>query len=305
MVNYMRSQDSPFEALTRAVSLQRDLPFERNFLSTKTGTPVVSDNLIEFETQFNYFRHSDGRVLAALTLQTDNDQLTFTNSGGLQIARMNIYGSVTSVANQPVGKFEDSVTTSATAEELSSTRTRKSAYAKAFILQPGRYRVDVMVRDIESGAIGVQHVGFVVPSFPDDRLTTSSVVLAAKLENMESGAAVGPFTIGRTKVIPNLSGTFHRNDPVGVYLQVYNAPTDQTTLKPAADAEYVLLKDGKELSKQVEDWREINDAGQRLTLTRLIDTRTLAPGDYEIQIRIHDQVTGQTISPSAKFKIVP
>src|SRR6185369_2492070 len=98
---------------------------------------------------------------------------------------------------------------------------------------------------------------------------------------------------------------YRRGQPVGIYLQVYNAVTDQTTLRPAADAEYVLLKNGKQLSKQVEDWREINDAGQRLTLTRLIGSRSLEPGEYQIQVRIRDQVSGQTIAPAATFTIVP
>jgi 5-hydroxyisourate hydrolase-like protein (transthyretin family) len=151
----------------------------------------------------------------------------------------------------------------------------------------------------------MKQVGFVVPEFPADRLSASSVVLAAKLENMESGAAVGPFVIGTTKVIPNLSGVFKRNQPVGIYLQIYNAAIDQTSLRPAADAEYVLLKNGKEISKQTEDWRQINDAGQRLTLSRLIDSRTLEPGEYQIQIRIRDHVSGETITPSATFTVVP
>ena len=304
-VNYTRAQDSPFEVLQLINDFERDLPHERNYLNALTGTPAVDENGLNFETQFNFFRQSDGRVLAALTLQTDNSELTFTDSGGLQTARMNIFGWVTTVANKRVGKFEDSVSATATPQELSSTRMRKSAYARAFILEPGRYRMDVIVRDMESGATGVRHVGFEVPKFPEDRLSASGIVLAAKLENMERGAAVGPFVIGTTKVIPNLTRIFRRNDPVGVYLQVYNAAIDQTTLRPAADAEYVLLKDGKEISKQVEDWRQINDAGQRLTLTRLIDSRNLSPGAYEIQVRIHDQVTGQKISSSATFTIVP
>ena len=57
--------------------------------------------------------------------------------------------------------------------------------------------------------------------------------------------------------------------------------------------------------KQSEDWRQINDAGQRLTLSRLIDSRTLEPGEYKIQIRIRDQVSGETIAPPATFTIVP
>jgi GWxTD domain-containing protein len=304
-INYSRSQDSPFEVMNLMVDLERDQPFTRNFGGTMNPTPKVDEDPLNFETQINYFRQSDNRVIAALTIQTDNNQLTFTDSGGLQTARMNIFGRVITVANRSLGKFEDSVVTTATAEELSSTRMRKSVYARAFILEPGRYRIDVMLRDIQSGAMGIRQVGFQVPEFPSDRLATSSIVLAAKLENMDRGAAVGPFNIGTTKVIPNLSATYHRSEPVGVYLQVYNTGIDQTTLRPAADVEYVLLKDGKEISRQAEDWRQINDAAERLTLTRLIDTRTLTPGEYAIQINIRDHVSGQTISPSAKFTVLP
>jgi GWxTD domain-containing protein len=304
-VNYTRTQDSQFEVMDLLNALQRDQPFERNSLGNSVGTPIVDDSSINFDTQINFFRQSDNRVLAVLTVQTDNDQLQFSDSGGLQIARLNIFGKVTSVADLTAAKFEDAVTTTATAQELSSTRTRKSAYARAFILTPGRYRVDVIVRDIQSGNAGVRKVGFLVPKFPTDSLSASSIILAAKLENMAAGAPVGPFVIGTTKVIPNLNGVYRRGQPIGVYLQVYNAAIDQTTLRPAADAEYVLLKDGKELSKQIEDWRQINDAGGRLTLTRLIDTRNLAPGEYQIQVRIRDHVSGQTITPEASFTVEP
>jgi GWxTD domain-containing protein len=303
-VNYTRSQDSPFEVLQLLTDLERDQPFQRNYLSSSTQTPIADFNPINFETQFNYFKQSDDRVIVFLTVQTDNDQLAFKNSGGIETARLNIFGRVITVANRPAGKFEDSVTTTATAEELSSARSRKSAYGRAFTLAPGRYRVDLMVRDLESGAAGVQQVGFVVPEFPSDRLSASSVVLAAKLEKNETGPNVGPFVIGTTKVIPNVTGVFKRNQPVGVYVQIYNAAIDQTTLRPAVDAEYVLLKKGLELSKYVEDWRQINDAGQRLTLSRLIDSRSLEPGEYQLQIRIRDQVSGETITPSATFTIV-
>jgi len=48
----------------------------------------------------------------------------------------------------------------------------------------------------------------------------------------------------------------------------------------------------------------MSDSGQRLTLARLIDTRALAVGEYEVAIRIRDRVTGQSLSPSQKFSIV-
>jgi hypothetical protein len=63
------------------------------------------------------------------------------------------------------------------------------------------------------------------------------------------------------------------------------------------------MKDGKELGKQAEDWKGMSDSGQRLTLARLIDTRNLGNGEYEIAIRIRDRVTGQSLAPSQKFTV--
>ena len=304
-VNYMRAQDSPFEVQSLLADLDRVPPVERRWFDSSTDTPKVEDNPLEFEGQLNYFRLADNKVLSVLTLQTENRELAFVDIGGLQTARLNITGQITSIADKRLGRFEDSVTTRASVEELSETLRRKSVFARTFILAPGRYRADVMVRDVSSGATGIQRIGFQVPAFPTDMLATSSIVLAAKLEKVDGNVAAGPFMIGTTKVIPNLSATYTRGQAAGIYLQVYNAAIDQTTLRPAVDVEYVLLKDGKELQRQLEDWRDVNDAGQRLTLTRMINTSSLVPGEYQIQININDRVTGQVASPSTKFTIVP
>ncbi len=162
----------------------------------------------------------------------------------------------------------------------------------------------MIVRDVASGATGIKHVGFTVPKYDQAKLSTSTLVLAAKLESLHDQPAVGQFVIGTTKVIPNVSGVYHRGQPVGVYLQIYNAGIDQTTLRPSVDVEYVLLKDGKEVGKQAEDWRGLSDSGQRLTLARLLDSRTLQIGEYELAIRIRDRVTGQSLAPSQKFSVV-
>ena len=71
------------------------------------------------------------------------------------------------------------------------------------------------------------------------------------------------------------------------------------------DVEYALLKEGKEIGKQMEDWRGNSDSGQRLTLARLLDSRALAPGEYAIEVRVRDHVSGQSLVQSQKFAIVP
>jgi hypothetical protein len=214
---------------------------------------------------------------------------------------MNIAGSILNASSRRVNFFEDVVTTTQRRRELIEAKERKSAYQKTVILPPGNYKADLIVRDPKSGAGGVRHIGFIVPKF-GSTLSTSSLILASVLESVTNPEAWHQFRIGDRKVIPNISGTFHRGSPVGVYLQIYNAGIDQTTLRPSVDVEYALIKDGKELGKQAEDWRGSRANGDRLTLSRLIDSRNLTPGEYRIEMRIHDQVSGQTWCKAASSK---
>ncbi|HEV7904194.1 MAG TPA: GWxTD domain-containing protein [Pyrinomonadaceae bacterium] len=302
--SYERTQDSPFARLQLIADLSRP-PVIKNaeLASLLTGSGTIEDNPLNFDMRIDFFRQSDERVVTAFTIQTENRELTFKDVGGVQTARMNIFGRITSVAGRRVGVFEDAVTATATEDDLVAARNRKSAYGKTVPLPPGTYRVDVIVRDLESGATQVKHLGFTVPKYDAKQLSTSTLVLAAKLQSNSDLPAVGQFTIGQFKVIPNVARSYRKGDPIGIYLQVYNAGIDQTTLRPSVDVDYVLLKDGKELGRIPEDWRGMSDAGQRLTLARLITSDKLAPGEYDMMIRIKDRVSGQSLSPSEKFTI--
>jgi GWxTD domain-containing protein len=298
-----RARDSQFDWLDQMLLLDKAPPvnFDRDF-GAGTNRPVLEENFLNSNLQISFFRQSDDRVMVAFTVQADNRDLAFRDVGGLQTARLNIAGRITTVAGRRVGFFEDAVTTTATVAELVEAKERRSAYQKALPMLPGRYRIDLLVRDVESGAAGIQHVGFEVPKF-GNALAASSLVLASVLEQVSDVPASRQFVIGDKKVIPNLTGTYHRGSPVGVYLQIYNAGIDQTTLRPSVDVEYVLLKDEKEVGRQTEDWRGNSDSGGRLTVARLIDSRALATGEYAIEIRIRDRVSGQHLVESAKFKI--
>jgi GWxTD domain-containing protein len=299
-----RAKDGEFEWIDRINYLSQPPPvnFDRPG-GTLTGGATIDSDLLNTAVQVSFFKQSDERVIVAFTVQTDNRDLVFRDVGGIQSARLNISGRITSVAGRRIGFFEDAVTTTATVAELADAKGRKSAYQKAVPLVPGRYRVDLLVRDVESGAASLQHIGFEVPKFGVN-LTSSSLILATVLEQVSDLPASRQFVIGDKKVIPNLTAEYRRGAPIGVYLQIYNAGIDQTTLRPAVDVEYVLLKDGREVGKQVEDWRGTTTNGDRLTLARLIDSRGLNQGDYAIEVRAHDRVSGAALVQTAKFKIV-
>jgi GWxTD domain-containing protein len=302
--NYQREQDSPFSRLQLIADLSRPPQIKYNDLASAVNTPIVEDNPLNFDVRVDFFRQSDERVITAFTIQTENGNLVFQDSGGVLQAQLNIFGKITHVSGRRAGIFEDPVITRATAEELAEAKERKSAYQKAVALAPGNYKLDVIVRDIASGATGVRHINVPVPKYDPTKLSTSTLILASKLEGLGDQPAVGMFTIGTVKVIPNVSGVYHRGTPIGIYMQIYNAGIDQTTLRPSVDVEYALLKDGKEVGKQTEDWRGSSDSGQRLTLARLLDSRGLNPGDYAVEVRVRDRVSGQSLVQSAKFSLL-
>ena len=301
----MRTQDMPFEKLTTIANLERPPQVKFSDLqSSLTDSPVIDKNPLDFDLRVDFFRQSEDRVIATFTVQASNKELAFNDDGsGISTASMNIFGRITAVSGKRSGIFEDSVTANATAQELSELRERKSVYQKAIALTPGTYKVDVVVRDVKTGNRGIVNQGFTVPRYDEKKLSTSSLILATKLRTTDERDIGGQFIIGGAKVIPNLEGTFKRGQDVGVYLQVYNAGIDQTTLRPAVDVSYVLTKDGKEILKQPEDWNGLSDSSQRLTLARLLPTSSLELGTYEIKVITKDRIGGQVVENKGKFTI--
>ena len=301
---YQREQDSPFRRLELISQLSTPPSVKYSDLQgSLTDSPVIDNNPLDFQLRVDFFRQSDERVVTAFTVQTPNSELSYKQVGGIETAQMNIFGRITAVSNKRSGIFEDSVTASATTEELTDARNRQSIYQKLYALAPGTYKVDVIVRDVVTGNRGIQSVGFTVPRYDNDKLSTSTLIMASKLRSTTERDIGGMFVIGDAKVIPNLSGEYEKGQEVGIYLQIYNAGIDQTTLRPAVDVEYVLSKGGKELLVQKENWEGLSDSGQRLTIARLLPTAQLEKGEYEIKVRIKDRVTGQLLEPKSKFTI--
>lgn len=303
--NYMREQDSPFRRLEILTALQRPPQVKYADLEKLAGeqSPIIDNNPLDFDVRVDFFRQSEDRVIATFTVQADNKELVFQNEGGLETARMNIFGRITAVSGKRAGTFEDSVSASSTPEELAEAKDRKSAYQRAYALPPGTYKVVVAVTDVVSGKKGWRSLPVSVPRYDAEKLSTSTLVLATRLYQTTERDIGGQFIIGDKKVIPNVAAKYKKGQEVGIYMQVYNAGIDQTTLRPSADVEYILMKGGKEVLKQAEDWNGLSDSGQRLTLARLLPTAQLPTGDYELKIRIKDRVSNQLLEPSAKFTI--
>ncbi len=294
----MRAKDQPFEKLDLLAKLQRPPRVRFNDLAAiaaESELPKAIFDVLTAGLNINLLRVTESAVLTSFTVQMENHDLVYKEVGGLQQSAVNIYAKITNVAGRRMGQFEDVATSSFTPEALEIGMKKKSVYQKNIVLPPGNYKVDLVVRDVNSGKTGVIKQGFVVPKFEEGKLSTSTLILASKIEPLNGRLPSGQFVLGALKVIPNATGEFTRDESLGVYMQLYNVSIDQATLRPSVDIEYVVSHKDKEVMRIKEDGKNslstINS--QQITLARLIPLKDFKPGFYDVQVVIKDNVANK------------
>jgi GWxTD domain-containing protein len=308
-----RAKDSPFERLAQYSALQKAPPVKFADLQVKADLPEVATDVLPFSVRTDFMRISSDSVVTSITMQFDHSDLSFKNIGGIYTANVNLYAKITALAGKRAGQFEDIVQTARyTESQLAVGQTQRSLYNKTLVLQPGRYKIDVVVKDISSGKTGVVHHGFQVPRYQDKELATSSLIPAAAIQALGNNTIhAGQFVLGNFKVEPYVSRVYKPGQNLNVYFQVYDAEMDQASLRPALKVEYSILKGGKEIQHIVEDGKSkmgfIDLKGQQLTVVRsipLVD-QLAEPGSYTISVKVTDLVAQKSVSPQTEYTVVP
>jgi len=151
-----------------------------------------------------------------------------------------------------------------------------------------------------------------VPHYDDEKLAQSSLILSDIIEPVPpKQIGTGMFVIGDTKVRPRLGDAnghpnFKRAEKMGIYTQFYNFGVDEKTHKPDAEIHYEIVKSGgtEALLEQTEQVASITGArGSQVTIEKLLPLKTLAPGQYELRIKVTDKIRNQTLTPVAKFTV--
>ncbi|MCS6804772.1 MAG: GWxTD domain-containing protein [Blastocatellia bacterium] len=302
-----RAQDAPFERLQLLANLQRPPKVKFNDLATIADAEMtVEFDVLPFHLRTDYLQITENSILTVFTILLENQDLAFKNVGGIHEAKVNIHARIRPVTGRRPFIFEDVVTQQYASDVFEIGVQQKSIYQHKITLPPGNYVADIVLRDVTSGRTGVLHHGIQVPRFKEGELSSSSLILADRIEPLHGRLAAGPFVMGNLRVRPNVNSIFKPGDPLGVYMQVYNPGIDQTTLRPAVDVEYVVLRDGKEVLRLTEDGQNglSRFTTQQLTLARLLPVESLQPGTYQLEVRITDHVKQTRLTPKTTFIIL-
>ena len=268
-------------------------------------TTRISFNLLPFDVRLDFLRVTDQSILVPVTVAIKKKDVTFQLKDGLHQSTINVFGRVTTMTGRIVDTFEDVRRLDVPPSLLERTLEERAVYQKALALRPGLYKLNLVLKDLNSGNIGTVEQRLVVPRFEENQLAHSSLILADLIERVPSrNVGSGQFVIGNSKVRPAVGETFGPNDRMGIYLQVYNLGVNDQTHKPDATIEYLIRQGEKTVAHFAENTTEMERAGEQITLEKVLALKDLAPGEYTLDIKVTDRVRQQSVTPSAPFRIV-
>src|SRR6202171_1558967 len=266
---------------------------------------IVRDQ-VRFTYRTDYLKVTNDTVLVPVTIQIPNNQLSFDSKEGVHSATLNIFGRVSTLTGRVVQTFEDPVRRDFPESLFQRSLKLQSIYQKAIPLRPGLYRLDIVIKDVKSGNVGVINTRLQVPKFDDDTLQASSLILADQLEHVPAKQiGTGQFVLGSSKVRPKLDGEFPSDIKLGIYMQVYNLKPDEKTHKSSATFQYTVRKGNEQVMQFKETSQEMKQTGEQVTIERLLPLATLAPGKYSLEVVATDTLSNKTVSKTADFTVKP
>jgi GWxTD domain-containing protein len=302
-----------FDRLDQFFKLQQAPKVKFTDLEEAVNSKVIL-NPMPFDVRADFVKVTSDTVLVPVTIQMKNRDITFVNKEGVERGTVNIFGRLSTLTGKIVQTFEDTVQVDVPAELLPRTAENASVYWKALPLRPGRYKLNVAIKDVNGDRKGLWSRSIVVPEYSEDKLATSTLILADQMEPVPTKAiGSGSFVIGTMKVRPRVAPadgkpvTFKRDhdQKLNFWMQVYNLGVDEKTHKPSATFEYNItnVATNKQVVQQVENTDTMGNVGDQVTLQKSIKAANLQPGVYKIQIKVNDNVSKQTVDPSAVFAV--
>jgi GWxTD domain-containing protein len=281
-----------------------------NFISEHkllTGPPFP------FDVRTDFIKVTDSTVLVPVTVQLKNRDITFVTKDGVAKGFVNILIKVTTLTHKTVQSQEDTVSVEQPAELLEKSLNHQSVYWKALPLLPGLYRLDIAIKDVNNpDHIGLYGRSLEVPTYNDEKLATSSLILADEMNTVSSREiGAGSCVIGNTHICPRVSPnpatpvSFKRAQQLNFWMQVYNLQIDDATKSNMATVTYQIsdAKTGTVILEKELESKDLGAHSDQLTVEKTLPMAGLEPGKYKVTIKINDTISKQEIAQSAPFVV--
>jgi GWxTD domain-containing protein len=260
-------------------------------LRTEVTAEVVFGQRMKVEFAYHAFPEKDGFTAIHFAAEVPPEELTFTEYEEAVRGRVDILGSVQDAASNTVEQFQDVAEFAFTQDAFQSTRGYPFLYQRKLLLLPGRYQVELLLRDTVGRKLGTVQQAIQVAAFPADKPAASSLVLCYKVDTAGEKSAAGlPYRFSGNQYFPKVDGAFSPGQTIYAFIELAS-PRPAESLRVEA---HIRLNRGGTLAR--EDTRHFRlgavSGEWRLPLLIPISTEGLEPGSYALQVSLSDPEGG-------------
>ncbi len=257
--------------------------------------------------EVDYFRISPTAYYVPVSVKIPGSLIALAAKGAGGETEFDFVGNVMDERKAVVSTFRDYIKVKLDAGDKERLATRNFHYDAGCTLEPGRYRIRMLVRENQSGKMGTFDYRFVVPDLAADsmQLKTSSVIFSSQREPIK--AAVGaaeksdrktlessPLMFGDDKLVPNITKVFRRSQNLYITFDVYDAAPDPAASKLRKVAVSMSLFNQKGMkafeTSPVEATEVASTRPNAVPVEMQMPLKGLAPGRYTAQLNVVDQV---------------
>ncbi len=295
-----------FERLQQFALLQKPPQVKFKDLEASVNSKIQF-NILPIQVRTDFVKLTNATVMTYVTIQMNKADLQFKTTDNIAKAMVNIYARITSMTRRPVNIWETPVVIETPAQMLAEASKGKAIYQNAVPLPPGTYRVNVVAKDVVGGNMNNYEMAITVPRFEDERLGSSSLILADLIEKVPTkNIGAGQFVIGTSKVRPRVTESYTQAEKMGIYLALYNFQADEATKKPNGTIDYEIVNAANN-EKVIEFSENVTDvpgaSATSVTIEKLLPLQNFAPGKYTLKLKVTDKLSNQSLTQTASFNV--
>jgi hypothetical protein len=243
----------------------------------------------------SYFRLSDDRFYVPVSIAVPGSEIPFARSSSQERATIDIIGLMRDPQHRPVGRLRDTVKLAV--QPAQDVKRKTVQYETGFTLPAGRYRLKVVLRENQSGAIGSYESDVTVPDLRRLPVKLSSVVLGTQTQPATEKNAPSPLARNGTLLVPSLTHVVSTGQPLYFYYEVYDPSLVSSNPRLLTSIAFFRGK-VKTYETPLAEVTRLDAPDRKAAIFQYsVPAAALKPGYYTCQITVVDDVAGTFAFP--------
>ncbi|MFQ5602065.1 MAG: hypothetical protein ACE5HS_02210 [bacterium] len=254
-----------------------------------------------FCLDYSNFQGIDGQTYVEFYVQISYDALQFIRHRGRFRAEYEISFSLQDLTGRVVEQYENRDVVEVESYRETNSRKKARTMLLAYSLQPGEYKLNVVVKDLETLHTAILSEHTVVKNFASDGLHISDIQLSQKIVPAKEGE---PYVKNQRYIEPNAGRIFTPglSKHIFIYFEVYNLNIEAENKNSTYTSYYTFqnLKDDKNTRFKRTNIKPGHTSAHSLR----IPLENFSGGEYILTVHVQDDVTGTTSEASRSFTVV-